>query len=53
MNKEGRWVEDSIYSYRKVLQTHSNIRKMMSFIDNVIIETEEKERHDKVAKEFY
>jgi len=35
----------------KILQDLINTGKVRSFIDNMIVRTEEKERHDKVVKE--
>ena len=35
----------------KILQDLINTGKVRSFIDNMIVRTEEKERHDKVVEE--
>ena len=44
-------MEGNVYNYKKILQNLINTGKVVSFINNVIVEMEEKEEYDKIVEE--
>ena len=44
-------MEGNVYNYKKILQNLINTGKVVSFINNVIAEMEEKEEYDKIVEE--
>ena len=44
-------MEGNFHNYKKILQNLINTGKVVSFINNVIAEIEEKEEYDKIVEE--
>jgi len=45
-------VEESIYNVNEILRDLINEGKIAAFVDNVLVETETKEEHDKIVEEI-
>ena len=44
-------MEGNVHNYKKILQNLINTGKVVSFINNVITEIEEKEEYNKIVEE--
>ncbi len=50
MDKEEEQVEGGIHDFERVIQNLINTGKVLSFINNIIVETEKEKEYDEVVK---